>query len=455
MKRFLIVACSVLAVAGLTAALPATAAAKKNKKTLTVCKFGCDQKKIQKAVDKLKGKKNATVKVKPGTYKEGVKVEGKKHNGLTIKGTKKNAKKVILEGKNAKNENGLAQQGVEVVDANNVTVKNMTAQNYATNGFFFHDCKNYTMTNLRAKFNRSYGLYAFECKGGEMSKSEAWGHGDSGYYVGASPIQDKNPKKNVLKKLEAYKNVLGFSGTNAHYVTIKDSYFYNNGAGIVPNTLDVEPYEPAGQGVIKDNYIFWNNFNYFLPNSPVGTVGTGGLGEVGGDPINYPTGVGVVLFGTDEWEVKNNEIFGNFKWGTAVFSDPFNDDDNAIAMNNTLKNNKNGRGGSDTNAVDFFSDGSGSGNCYSGNVSSTFDPSDGLGPIVPTPVADLYPPCPGSPSTGTGGSDGDAGQQLGDLLGYVTSNPFETQQCSWTEHPHPPFEGFKPYELSPGPTCST
>ena len=33
-----------------------------------------------------------------------------------------------------------------------------------------------------------------------------------------------------------------------------------------------------------------------------------------------------------------------------------------------------GRGGTDTNAVDFFSDGSGSGNCYSGNVSSTFDP---------------------------------------------------------------------------------
>ncbi len=41
MKRFLIVVCSVLAVAGLTVALPATATAKKNKKTYTVCKFGC------------------------------------------------------------------------------------------------------------------------------------------------------------------------------------------------------------------------------------------------------------------------------------------------------------------------------------------------------------------------------------------------------------------------------
>ena len=35
-----------------------------------------------------------------------------------------------------------------------------------------------------------------------------------------------------------------------------------------------------------------------------------------------------------------------------------------------------GRNGTDTNAVDFFNDGSGSGNCFSGNSSSTFDPSD-------------------------------------------------------------------------------
>ncbi|MGB2851781.1 MAG: right-handed parallel beta-helix repeat-containing protein [Solirubrobacterales bacterium] len=449
MKKFLIVVCSVFAVAGLTAALPATAAAKKKNKTQTVCKFGCDQKKIQKAVDKLKGKKDATVKVEPGTYKEGVVVEGKQYNGLTIKGTKKNPKKVVLEGKNAKNENGLAQNGIEVIGANNVTVKNMTAQNYATNGFFYHECKNYTMSNLRAKFNRSYGLYAFDCKGGEMSKSEAWGHGDSGYYVGATPVQNKNPKKNVLKKLEAYKNVLGFSGTNSHYVTIKDSYFYNNGAGVVPNTLDVEPYEPAGDSVIRDNYIFWNNFNYFLPNSPVGTVGTGGLGKIGGNPINYPTGVGVVLFGTDNVEVKNNEIFGNFKWGTAVFSDPFNEGDNAISTDNMMTGNKNGRGGNDTNAVDYFSDGSGSGNCYAGNSSSTFDPSS------TSPNSALYPPCPAPPppAGGTGTSAGDFDQQIGDLLGYVTSNPFETQQCSWTEHPHPPFEDFKPFELTPGPAC--
>ena len=44
-------------------------------------------------------------------------------------------------------------------------------------------------------------------------------------------------------------------------------------------------------------------------------------------------------------------------------------------MNNQFLNNEMGRNGTDTNQVDFFTDGAGSANCYSGNVSSTFDPS--------------------------------------------------------------------------------
>ncbi len=454
-----------LATAGLTAIAatpPATAladedatAAKKKKKgkgkgkTFTVCKRGCKYRTIQKAVDKAGKKKgkNDVVKVRPGKYSEGVLVKGSKHNGLTIMGTKKNPKKTILDGKNATNENGVAQNGIEGFKVKNLTVKNLWARNYATNGVFVNECSNYKLTNLRVSFNRSYGLYAFSCKGGEMSKSVGYGHGDSAYYVGQTPPQKGKPKKNVLNKLESYKNVLGFSGTNARYTTIKNSYFYNNGAGVVPNTLDSEKFEPATDGVIKNNYIFWNNFNYHLPNSPVQGVGTGGLGEILGSTVNYPLGIGVVLFGTDNWRVENNEIFGNYKWGSAVFSNPENKDDDAIAQNNALKNNKNGRDGTDPNGVDYFSDGSGSGNCYSGNVSQTLDSS------VFATDEELYPPCPGSDATGTGTSDGDEEQQLIDLLFYAASDPAETQECSWKKTEHPTFKDYKPFELTPGPVC--
>ena len=107
-----------------------------------------------------------------------------------------------------------------------------------------------------------------------------------------------------------------------------------------------------------------------------------------------------------------------------------------------------GRGGTDTNQVDFFNDGSGGANCFQGNSSSTFDPGT-------APDSVLYPTtCPAAPApaTGTGTSAADGGQ-FADLVAYVAANPPETQQCSWAVHDHPAFEQFTPLTVTPGPTC--
>ena len=115
---------------------------------------------------------------------------------------------------------------------------------------------------------------------------------------------------------------------------------------------------------------------------------SGGLGEIGTCPmarlpeLNYPIGIGVILFGADGWVVKNNNIFGNYKWGAAAFSDPLgNEGDDAESQNNRFIDNKMGRGGTDLNGTsvdgaDFWVDGSGDGNCFVDNgAGSTFDPS--------------------------------------------------------------------------------
>jgi len=458
MTRRLGVALALVAVFGIGLIAVGTATAAKKSKTFEVCEFGCKYKSIQKAVDK--SKKNATILIEPGKYKEGVIVEGHKHDGLTIKGTNKNAKKTVLDGKNAKTPDGPAQNAIQFIDVNDATVENMTVKNYLSNGIFLRDsnpgdtgngkidCNDYLVKNVIASFNRSYGIYAFGCAGGTITKSVGYGHGDSAFYIGATPIQ-KKPKTTKLTKLEAYENVLGYSGTNSRYVKITQGNWYNNGAGIVPNTLDSEPFEPAADGIIENNNIFWNNFNYFLPNSRVQTV-SNGLGEIEGvGTLQYPTGLGVALFGADGWIVRNNNIFGNFKWGVAEFSDPFNEGDNATSKNNQVIDNVMGKGGTDTNAVDFWVDGSGTGNCFSGNVSSTFDPSPSA------TDAELYPPCPPSSTVTPGASGTSFGNtdQLGELIGYVTSDPPENQECSWTRHDHPAFEKFKPLTVTPGPTC--
>jgi hypothetical protein len=441
------------------AAKKACKSAKKNSKRLTnklkytnaqyfdVCKRGCKYKTIQSGANaagvwQLKNKKRAaTVRVQPGTYVEGVllrgKIEGRKYDNLTIMGVKKDktpattragAKKVILEGKDAKtivkgnsptwsgpsptNPDGdpattPAQNAIDAEDIDGIKFKNMWARNYLNNTFFVHasnvpadnsHCSGFVMDNLVSSDTKSYGMFSRNCFGGKFLNSEGWNHGDSAFYVGETPCDDLNwtnkgpnpgpcqadPDWTIIKNVESHQGSLGYSGTNSKYVKITDSDFYNNGAGLVPNTLDSEKFEPSGSLIFENNNIFWNNLNYYSSNSPIDTA----IGNAN------PTGIGIMLYGTDGVVAKNNNIFGNEQWGAATFSGPeifgVNDGDNAKNMNNEFIDNQMGRNGVDPNGnYDFFSDYSGGGNCWSGNTSSTFAPGNGS-----VPTSTVYPACP-------------------------------------------------------------
>jgi hypothetical protein len=399
------------------------AAAKKKLKKLEVCRRGCDFSSIQKAVDRAA--KGATIRVRPGTYVEGVIVKGSSKDRLKLVGTGKKPAKVVLQGKGAKDKEGNpAQNGVFVDGADGVVMRNMTAKNYPANGFFVRNCDGYLMDRVVAGFNRAYGLYAFNCVGGRMTRSTGYGHGDSAFYVGQTPPQD-DPKRTSLDHLVAYENVLGFSGTNSRYVDIHHSEFFNNGAGVVPNTLESEKYAPASNGTVRDNLIYWNNFNYFKADSSVEPL------PAATGAFNYPTGTGVVLLGTTGWKITANKVFGNLKWGMFLVSDP----GYAPATNrgNQLTGNTMGVAMKDANGVDFMSEGSGSGNCYAKNsAGSTFDPGS-------IPNDRLYPVCAATPPA----NEFD-GQQLGEIAQYLTQK--EGQEDSWVKHPHPARKNRKPID---------
>jgi hypothetical protein len=171
---------------GALAALAGPALAQaKSAKPLTVCKHGCIYTTIQSAVNH--SGRGATIDVNPGKYVEGVIVSGHKHDGLRIIGLGKQPAAVLLEGKNARGPEGAAQNGVEGDNVNNLVLENMKAEHYPANGFFINGCHGYLMKNLIAGFDRAYGLYVFKCLGGRMTQSVAYGHGDSGFYVGGTP----------------------------------------------------------------------------------------------------------------------------------------------------------------------------------------------------------------------------------------------------------------------------
>jgi parallel beta-helix repeat protein len=507
MKHWLAVPALVLGVC-LALGAPAQATGEHAKapkqKVFEVCKHSCRFHTIQRAVDaagsfrfkKENARTKAIVAVRPGKYVEGVVVDGtlkrKDFDGLVIKGTKKGRRKTILEGKNAKGELGAAQNGIEAISVDGLVLRNMWARDYKSNGFFIHaanergqHCDGYTMDNLLASANRSYGLFAKNCRGGKMINSVGFRHGDSAFYVGETPCDkrtwtnhgiapppgpcQKKPEWTLLKNDRGYENVLGYSGTNSKYVKIVDSAFYNNGAGIVPNTLDSEGFEPNGWNVFERDDVFWNNYDYFLAGSAFRTVSEG-LGQIAGATVNYPTGVGIVLYGSAGTIVRRNNVFGNYKWGVASFSGPgelfvANEGDDAKNINNRVVENSMGRDGADPNGeYDFWNDATGGGNCWSGNTAgASFAPGNGS-----VPLSQIYPACPQpevlsdqvkSINIGAGlqihfGEESDPAT----ILGYATSNPPQNQECSWVRRvaAHPPFQKFKPVEVAPAPgelTC--
>jgi hypothetical protein len=397
-------------------------------KALVVCKHGCRYSTIQGAVNA--SGKNATISVKPGKYVEGVVVKGHKHDGLSIIGATKNAAKVLIEGKNAKGPGGAAQNGIEGDGVNNLTLENMKAEHFAANGFYVNKCSNYLFKNLIGAFEHAYGLFAFQCVGGRMTHSTGYGNGDSAFYIGGTPFESK-PVETFIDHDTAYENILGYSGTNSKYVTIEDGEFYNNGTGIAPNTLVDEPFEPTEDGVIKNNLVFWNNFDYYRKSSPVKTVSSG----IGPAHIQYAVGVGVLIYGGTGWVIKDNSIFGNFLIGATTVSDPTNSSGKAINNDNQFIDNKMGAAFNDTNGHDFFNDGSGRGSCFANNGAVT------LYSAADDPDSQLYPTCPATTGSGTTTGDPDQLNVIASIVSQTTG-----QEKFWHVHKHPARPGVKPFE---------
>jgi hypothetical protein len=382
-------------------------------KTRTVCKKGCKFTTIQSAVNKSKA--GDTVRVKKGTYREAVSISGAKKSYLKLVGNADAPEKVVLDGK------GRKQNGVLVNGADQVTVRGFTARNYKANGFFFVNDVGYTARDLIAAKSGVYGVYAFNSKGGTMRDSEAYYHSDAGFYIGQTPAQDK-PVRSIVRNVKSWGNPIGFSATNMRYVTITGSRFYNNGIGVVPNALDSEKFPPAEDNIIRDNEIFWNNFNFHAgaPFKPK---------ESGVVPL-VPVGTGVLLLGGRRNVVENNRIFGNYAVGAAAiegFLLQENPQARALA-GNVIRNNAFGLDGSDLNGRDIAYDGNGSDNCLA--------PNTGVAVTLPADGATIA----ACPFTGANAFDGATQLQMAQMAG-----PAAVSQ--WIKHPHAPKQGFTPLEL--------
>jgi hypothetical protein len=399
--------------AAIAAALPAAATAR----TLRACHVGhgCFPR-IQDAVDAARA--GDTVRIDRGTWRESVTIPASKDR-LRLIGDVKDPRRVLLLNKGLK---GTARNnGVFVDGANAVTISGLYAKNFRTNGIFINHAVGYTVSHAVASGTGGYGIFAFNSKGGFMTRSEAFYNADSGFYVGETPPQGR-PRRTILSHLTSWGNVLGYSGTNSRYVLITRSRFFNNGVGIAPNSLDSERFPPDEDNIIRNNDVFWNNYDYYR-GSPFPTPHP----EVG--EIPFPVGVGILLFSGRGNIVESNRIFGNYLAGYAqVSSIVLKDQRVAQLENNVVRDNAFGLNGNDLNGRDIGYEGSGSGNCFENNT--------GVRVTVPADGSTIVPCDPPTPNTFN-----QAAQQ--ELYGFAGDS---THEANWIVHAHAARTGCAPLE---------
>jgi nitrous oxidase accessory protein NosD len=342
---------------------------------------------IQKAVNHANP--GSTIVIQPGVYKASVTVQTP---NLIIRGVDRF--RTVLDGEDERGN------GITVDGTRDVTIENLTVKNYVGNGIYINNTTGYTVNKVDAIKGRTYGIYAFDSYDGVIKNSFAYGSGDGAFYVG----QCLNCSA-ILENVVGTWSWLGYSGTNATGVVIRDSRFTHNAVGVAPNTLPTEELGP-NRGTFVYNNKIWNN-NY-------ATIPAAGFSD---QPVGIAIGTGVYLPGVENNVVMNNRIYDHNSYGVLVGQSI----DSDFPMNNTVMDNwiRNSDFDEDGYGYDLAYDGNGGLNCFANN---DFEAATG-----PPDIEMLYP-C--DPRTAQGAP-------YGPVLAHVAASISNSQTRDQEEPPDP------------------
>jgi hypothetical protein len=230
-----------------------------------------------------------TIVLDPGIYPGGNVVPPAKHD-ITIRGVDRS--EVVLDGADAR-KNGI------VVHADGVSILNMSAHNFLENAFYWQSADRFRASYLTAWNVRGYGIYVEDGREGMIDHDYVSGAADAAYYVG-----ECRSCRATIANVVAALSAVGYSGTNATGVVIRDSVWDRNGAGIVPNTYANEALPPQGRTEIVGNTVTGSG------RAPV-PIRTALAGFVG---------IGIAVAGGNDNSIHDNRVTRSERYGVAVFA---------------------------------------------------------------------------------------------------------------------------------------
>ena len=283
-----------------------------------------------------------TIVLAAGTYPGDVEVpEGK--DGITIRGEERNT--VIFDGEDAR------RNAIEV-EADHVTLENMSAHNFTENGFYWDGVEGFAGRYLTVWNVGLYAIYAIESRDGVIEHSYASGAADAAIYIG-----ECNPCDTVVRDVTAALSAVGYSGTNAGgNLVVESSRFENNSIGILPNSFEVglEP-PPQRDAIFRNNVV----------------TGSGSVPTPRATPLGGFHGIGIGVAGGVNDLIEKNEVTGSTRYGIAVFTAIDLAARWAPSGNRITDNTVSGS----TLADIALAAGSGAGNCFEGNEAATVLPA--------------------------------------------------------------------------------
>ena len=229
-----------------------------------------------------------TIVLGAGTYPGGNVVPREKHD-ITIRGADRN--KVILDGADQR-RNGV------VVRADGVSILNLSAHHFRQNAFYWEAADRFRVSYVTVWNVGLYGIYAEDGEQGLLDHDYVSGAADAAYYVG-----ECKPCRATLAHLVARLSAVGYSGTNATGVVIRDSLWDRNGAGIVPNTYANEALPPQSRTTIVRNTVTSSG----RVRVPIHTALAGFIG------------IGIAVAGGNENVIARNRVTRSERYGIAVF----------------------------------------------------------------------------------------------------------------------------------------
>jgi parallel beta-helix repeat protein len=302
-----------------------------------------------------------TIVVPPGTYHEGGLVVTQ--DDLTIRGSSG----AVLDASG--HEFGI-RVGADAISGDppvcpalsvhDFTLRGMTITNADDTGLFMIGVDGFHVSGGRYLDNAEYGVFPRCSRDGLIDHNSGGGGNDATVYVGVD--NNVTVEKNHLSDGE-----IGIELENTRNTLVRGNKLSGNVTGMLVVVLPGLPTTSTENAVIERNVIRANNLpNPFPPPPPFFD-----------DLQLLPSGSGVLNVGGDAITIRGNVIIQNNSFGIGIVDNPFGfgpPDDNRV-LNNTVQRNG---GNPDSRAAlsgDIVYDGSGTNNCFAGNVFKTDDPA--------------------------------------------------------------------------------